>query len=158
MAYLVFDFTLDTPNNTTMQVNLVSIKDADTSGGAVLYTGGKFNAITGTLYDLNTAEELTANLGYCTVGDGGGSFGICLVPTDVVADDELVFTFNSGGFKLPPFVLKMNQVRHSDGTTYGFKAGYKYTFHFHLDNYVRFSGFDIQPWGAEEDLPYHGVI
>ena len=163
MACLVFDFTLDTPDNTTMRIDLTSVRDMDPSGGAVLYTGGKFNAITGELYDMNPAETLTSGLGWCTVGDLGGSFSICLVPTEVVADDELEFTFTSGGFKLPPFKLKVAQVLHAkadsgDPDVYGFRAGYKYTFHFLLDNYVRLDGFDIQPWGDPEELPYHGVI
>jgi len=163
MACIAFDFTFNTPNNTTMRVDLVSIKDMDAGGGAVLYTGGKFNAISGAVYDLQSTEELTTNLGWCTVGKDGGSFNLCIVPTEVTADDELVFTFVSGGFTLPPFKLKASQVMHSkanpgDPDVFGFKAGYKYTFHFLLDNYVRFNGFDIQPWGAPEDLPNHGVI
>ena len=163
MACLAFDFTLDTPDNTTMRVDLRSIKDMDPAGGAVLYTGGKFNVITGELYDLNAAETLSTDLGGCTVYPAGGSFSICLVPTEVTADDELVFTFVSGGHTLPPFSLKASQVLHAkaapgDPDVRGFRAGYKYTFHFLLDNYVRFDGFDIQPWGDPEDLPFHGVI
>ena len=163
MACLAFDFTLDTPDNTTMRVDLTSVRDMDPDGGAVLYTGGKFNAITGEIYDLQPAEALTSGLGWCSVGPTGGSFSICVVPTEVTADDELVFTFVSGGFTLPPFKLKASQVLHAkaspgDPDVSGFRAGYKYTFHFLLDNYVRLDGFDIQPWGDPEDLPYHGVI
>lgn len=164
MAALVFSFTLDTPNNTAMRVNLESIEDTNPSGGAILYTGGTFNAVTGTFNSgMGTTDKLTTNLGYCDVGDSGGAFSITLVPTTVVADDELVFTFSTGGHMLPPFKLKVSQVTHMAPDPLagqaGFLAGYKYTFHFTLDNYVRFDGFDIRAWGNnEEELPYHGVI
>ena len=163
MACLTFDFTLDSPDNTTMRIDLRSIQDMDPAGGAVLYTGGKFNAITGELYDLRPAETLSTDLGGCTVIPAGASFNVYLVPTEVTADDELVFTFVSGGHTLPPFKLKASQVLHAkadpgDPDVSGFRAGYKYTFHFRLDNYVRFDGFDIQPWGDPEELPFHGVI
>ena len=162
MAALVFSFTLDTPNNTTMRVYLDSIEDANPSGGAVLYTGGTFNAITGTFNSgMGTTDKLTSNLGYCDVSDAGGAFSITLVPTTVTADDELIFTFSTGGHTLPPFKLKVSQVTHvAPAGQVGFLAGYKYTFHFTLDNYVRFDGFDIKSWGSvvEEELPHHGVI
>lgn len=166
MACLEFDFTLDTPNNTAMSIALVSIKDNDPSGGAVLYTGGTFNAITGQFNQasLTAAEELTSSLGSCTVVNDNtaapnlGHFSFTLVPTEVVTDGELVFTFQSGGHILPPFVLERAQVMHDDGITCGFQAGYKYVFHFTLDNYVRFRGFDIRPWGEAGELTDHGVI
>ena len=163
MAALVFSFTLDTPNNTTMRVYLDSIEDANPSGGAVLYTGGTFNAITGTFNSgMGTTDKLTSNLGYCDVSDAGGAFSITLVPTTVTADDELIFTFSTGGHTLPPFKLKVSQVTHvapdPRAGQVGFLAGYKYTFHFTLDNYVRFDGFDIKSWGSVVELPHHGVI
>ena len=157
MACLRFEFTLDTPDNTTMSVSLNTIQDNDTAGGAVLYTGGVFDAITGTFVSKTETDKLTG-LGSCQVGSGGGAIQFTLVPTEVTADDELTFTFYSSTHMLPPFVLKASQVLHSDGITHGFQAGYKYTFHFTLDNYVRLDGFNIQTWGDPEDLSYHGVI
>ncbi len=158
MACLRFEFTLDTPDNTTMSVSLNSIQDNDPAGGtAVLYSGGVFDAITGAFVSKTETDRLTG-LGSCQVSGGGGAIQFTLVPTEVSVDDELTFTFYSSTHMLPPFVLKASQVLHSDGITHGFQAGYKYTFHFTLDNYVRLDGFNIQTWGDPEDLSYHGVI
>ena len=165
MARLIFRFRLQN-DNTTMGISLSSIKNNHPTGGtAVLYTSGTFNAIDGSLNDKQTTDELT-NVGSCTayytndpaVYDSRSAIDFTLVPTDITVDDELTFTFSSGGFKLPFFVLKRDWVKHSDGTTYGFKAGKTYTFFFTLDNYVRFDGFNIQDWGAMEDTLTHGAI
>lgn len=165
MTRLIFRFRL-LNDNTTMSVTLSSIKNNHPAGGmAVLYTSGTFNIIDGSLNDKQSTDELT-NVKSCTayytddpaVYDSRSAIDFTLVPTDIAVDDELTFTFSSGGFKLPFFVLKRDWVKHSDGTTYGFKAGYTYTFYFTLDNYVRFDGFDIQEWGAMEDTLTHGVI
>ena len=160
MSHLKFVFTLDTQDNTVMDVALVSIENKKPTGGsAVLYTGGTYNAITGTFNSgMETADVVTSGLGHCSVGSSGGSIGINLVPTPISVDDEWIFTFRSGAYTLPPFVLKKAYVEHSDHS-FGFLAGYEYTFHFTLDNYVRFDGFNIQSWGdLEEDTLSHGVI
>ena len=77
-----------------------------------------------------------------------------IVPTPVSVDDELSFIFElAGGETFLPFVLKKEHVRHSDDT-YGFRAGYTYTFNFTVDNYVYFNGFTIdETWSpADTDL------
>lgn len=167
MARLRFHFRLKN-DNTTMGISLASIKDNNPAGGTVvLYSSGKFNAINGTLNDLTSVEELTGfgNQGTCTVTYNAdpavynGAMTITLAPTPVSEDDELTITFKSGAITLPPFVLKKEQVKHSDGSTYGFKAGFIYHFYFTLDNYVHFDGFNIQEWGDREDNTLtHGVI
>lgn len=166
MTRLIFRFRLQN-DNSSVGISLSSIKNNHPAGGSVvLYTSGKFNAIDGSLYDMQYQDELTS-VGSCTafytddpaVYDPQSIIAFTLVPTDISVDDELTFTFTSGGHKLPPFTLKKEQVKHSDGTTYGFRAGYTYTFNFTLDNYVRFDGFNIQEWGTlEEDTLIHGVI
>ena len=77
-----------------------------------------------------------------------------IVPTPVSVDDELSFIFTlANGETFLPFVLKKEHVKHSDHS-YGFQAGYTYTFHFTLDNYVYFNGLTIdESWSpADTDL------
>ena len=90
------------------------------------------------------------------------AFALLLVPTEVLADDELTFTFSCGSHVFPPFVLKREMVLHAkadpgDPDIYGFQAGYTYTFQFTLDNYVRFDGFSISDW-TDEELDSHRQI
>lgn len=162
MARLVFRFKLNNTDdagtpNTTYYVSLASLKRSPSATGSHLYSGGRFNAIDGTFPTLTEVSEVSGGGCYVTRTDYQDSFGILLVPTEVAADDELTFTFMSGGHTLPPFVLKREMVKHSDGATYGFKAGYIYTFDFTLDNYVRFDKFDIAAW-TDEELARHGTI
>ena len=168
MARLTFCFKM-LNDNSTMYVTLESVKNNHPAGGSVvIYTGGTYNAITGSFNSgMITTDELTS------VGGGyagysadpaayPSSFGMFLVPTTVSVDDELTFTFSCGGHVLPPFTLKASQVLHSkaspsDPDVYGFQAGYNYTFRFTLDNYVRFDGFTIGTW-TDEILPRTGEI
>ena len=165
MARIVFRFRL-LNDNTTMGITLASVKNNHPAGGtAVLYTSGKFNIIDGSLNDLQSADVLS-NVGSCTayytadpaVYDSRSAIAVNIVPTAISEDGELTFSFTSGGFTLPTLLLQKEWIKHNDGVTYGFQAGYTYTFYFTLDNYVRFDGFNIQEWGVMEDTLIHGVI
>ena len=161
MVKLNFCFRL-LHDNTAMEIKLASIKrsPAAAEGKSLLYTGGSYNAVTGTFVpgDMRTVEELTGVAkGQASTAAGKVTFSVLLVPTDIGADDDLTFTFTADDKPLPPFELKRSQVRHGTSEVYGFQPGYEYTFQFSLDNYVRFDGFSVDAW-TSETLPVPGLI
>ena len=136
------------------------IRDNNPAGGtAKLYASGTFNAVTGTFNpDLveTTANEKVITDPYSDIASATTpmTVSMLIVPTPVSVDDELSFTFTlAGGESFLPFVLKKEHVRHADDS-YGFRAGYTYTFNFTVDNYVYFNGFTIdEDWSpADTDL------
>ena len=134
----------------------VTLNDPDGDGEttARLYTSGTFNALTGTFNPgAATGNSLHVSYSpyYLTINSAvtPATAYLMLVPTEV-ADDELVFTFTVNGKTLQPFSLKREHLRHADGTTFGFRSGYRYTFNFTLDNYVYFDGFSVSSdWSGE---------
>ena len=159
MARLVFKFTLKN-EPTLYDLRRITVRDNNPAGGtAALYASGTFNAVTGTFNpDLveTTANEKVITDPYSDIASATTpmTVSMLIVPTPVSVDDELSFTFTlAGGESFLPFVLKKEHVRHADDT-YGFRAGYTYTFNFTLDNYVYFNGFTIdEDWSpADTDL------
>lgn len=160
MARLLFKFKLkNEPAN--YMITRVTAHDNNPAGGtATLYSSGTFNAVTGTFNAEDAVEaseqilSITNHTGDVNSSTLEATITMLLVPTDISVDDELSFTFTLvNGETFFPFVLKKEQVKHGDGS-YGFQAGYTYTFHFTLDNYVYFNGFTIDDsWSpAETDL------
>ena len=129
------------------------------SGGAStakLYSSGTFNAITGAFND-DGVEAPSISVSVVTLNDPllitstntAATAYMMLVPTRV-EDDELVFTFTVNDQTLQPFSLQKSHLLHSDGATYGFQSGYKYTFNFTLDNYIYFDGLTVSSdWTTE---------
>jgi hypothetical protein len=148
MARLVFCFRL-VNEPTSYEVTTIRVTDQNPAGGtAKLIASGTYNAIEGTFNPgLEEAQSCDFNVPnterLISSSTTERTMSLLLVPTSISTDDELSFTFiMADGDKFPPFVLKKEQVRHADDT-YGFRAGYTYTFHFTLDNYVYFNGFSI---------------
>ena len=159
MARLVFKFTLKN-EPTLYDLRRITVRDNNPAGGtATLYASGTFNAITGTFNpDLveTTENERVITDPYTDIASATTpmTVSMLIVPTPVSVDDELSFIFTlAGGESFLPFVLKKEHVRHDDDS-YGFRAGYTYTFNFTLDNYVYFNGFTIdEDWSpADTDL------
>ena len=159
MARLVFKFTLKN-EPTLYDLTRITVRDNDPAGGtAKLYASGTFNAVTGTFNPdlVETAENervVTEHYSEIVSETTPMTVSMLIVPTPVSVDDELSFIFElAGGESFLPFVLKKEHVRHGDGS-YGFRAGYTYTFNFTVDNYVYFNGFTIdETWSpADTDL------
>lgn len=159
MARLVFKFTLKN-EPTLYDLTRITVRDNDPAGGtATLYASGTFNAVTGTFNPdlVETAENervVTEHYSEIVSETTPMTVSMLIVPTPVSVDDELSFIFElAGGESFLPFVLKKEHVRHSDDS-YGFRAGYTYTFNFTVDNYVYFNGFTIdETWSpADTDL------
>lgn len=155
------------------QLNSVTVtRDQDASHP--LYISGTMNAMTGgTLSGLTAAESLTVtglgphndNGRNVTVGpghtyDNPARAYLLQVPSqagDVYADGDYTFSFHFSGMSFPiTFTLLKEHLKHSDNT-YGFKPGYRYVFHFVIDNYVHFEGLTIGEWEAVAD-PYQYEI
>lgn len=136
----------------------VTLNDPDGDGitTARLYTSGSFNALTGS-FNPGATERTSLQVNYSpyypTVSSAtsAATAHLLLVPTEV-DDDELVFTFTVNGQTLQPFSLKKSYLLHEDGVTYGFRSGFKYTFHFTLDNYICFDGFSVSSDWSGLDL------
>ena len=160
MARLVFKFKLKNEPSTYVIKHITAHDNNPAGGSAKLYASGTFDAVTGTFNpeDLVEAAEnvKTVNPTYGTVSSATSetTISMLIVPTPVSVDDELSFIFTLvNGETFLPFVLKKEHVKHSDDS-YGFQAGYTYTFHFTLDNYVYFNGLTIdESWSpADTDL------
>jgi len=157
MARLRFEFRLlNTP--TDYLVRLVSVTR---SSGAPLYSAGTFNAITGTFENLEETDSFSPNLAEWIRSTSPAAIDVLLVPGEIGPADELTFTFSANGQTLQPFVLTRDRVAHGDGVTYGLQAGYTYTYHFTMDNYVFLDGFSVStdwttPSDPDDDLnPIH---
>ena len=68
---------------------------------------------------------------------------VMLYPVDFVADGDLEVVLVIDGFR-KTFAITRENVRHSDGTTYGFKAANEYKFNITIDNYVHLDGVTIK--------------
>ena len=173
-ALLAFKFKLRTEGSIyNLQYITVNLRDPDSDGitSAKIYKSGTFNAVTGT-FNAGCQEVSSYQVSYPTIGDyqtaGIGATDVTSATTEATAylmmvptqpeDDELVFYFTFqeyGQLTLQPFYLKKSQLLHSDGVTYGFQSGYRYTFHFTLDNYLYLDGIDIEDgWGSDTLGPF----
>jgi hypothetical protein len=152
MAQVRFEFRL-LNNPTDYLVRLVSVTR---SSGAPLYGAGTFNAITGALENLEETDSLSPNLAEWVRSTSPTALSVLLVPGEIGPTDELTFTFSANGQTLTPFVLTHDRVAHGDGVTYGLQAGYTYTYHFTMDNYVFFDGFTVSTeWTTDTLNPIH---
>jgi len=122
-----------------------SIKIRRKSGAATpLYESGEFNGIKGNFEDesgastLVAADSLQVTHGY-TFGTKGNTYDLLIVPKPYTDGDyELVFKIDGKELETT-YPIKVGDVTHSDGTTVGFKEGYRYTFKFTYDNYQHIS-------------------
>lgn len=128
-----------------------------------LYSGGNFNSIDCTFDSLELCDSMY--VASQAIGRGSGHYsvsqshtGATIVPTqegEEYQDDDYEFFFNVDGVDLSQtFLLKREQIRHGDSAVYGFKPGYKYTFNFTYDNFIRFDSIEIGEWTVQEDPLY----
>lgn len=116
-----------------------------------IYKTGKFSAMNGSVSDLVEADSVRItydsgeNNGYFSNASDYTYIDFLINPTDFAADNDLTLVMCIDGFRYQ-YVIKKADVLHSDGTTYGFKRGYSYDFHFKLDNYVHLKDITIQDW------------
>lgn len=160
---------IDMPTNASKSYTLDYIMIERTDGAHhPLYVSGKMNAMTGgTLSELATASAITVSGGNLNSNNTGGSVTVysasnparayfLQVPSqdgdEPYADEDYLISFKFAGQNFPvTFPLLREHIMHSDGTTCGFKAGYKYTFNFLIDNYVHFEGVTVGEWETVEE-------
>lgn len=143
------------------QLDYIQIDRRD--GGHPLYASGKMNAMdNGFLFDLVVASGNTLTVSGPMLGRhlttdplivspyATTKAYILQVPSqagETYTDGDYTFTFKFSGQEFPvKFTLLKSHIRHTDGTTYGFQPGYRYTFKFMIDNYVHFEGVTIGEW------------
>lgn len=118
-----------------------------------LYSGGTLNAVNGTLTPKDDVESMTVKC-KCDANKNKIKTYLLLVPTQP-DDDEYIFSFHLNDVVLNSvFHLKKEHLRHGDSAEYGFKAGYKYTFNFVIDNYIHFTGVEFGKWTTVEKPVY----
>ena len=118
-----------------------------------LYCTGTFNAITGDLTPATTADSISVKSFFSDVNGGSRngafnsttpkSFNVMIYPVDFVADGDLEVVLVIDGFR-KTFAITRENVKHSDGTTYGFKAANEYKFNITIDNYVHLDGVTVK--------------
>lgn len=140
-----------TPVQSDHQLRYITIRKA---GGMTtpLYVSGKFNAITGTYSNLAEGDSLTADFGSESFfsGTAGRDFGVMIYPTEYQADGDLEIVINVNGFR-KVFGIAKEDVKHSDGITYGFLGGKSYIFNFTVDNYIHFDGAEVlDTWESDQ--------
>ena len=143
---------------TNIKVRKNSSKNADEIH---LYSTGIMNAIDGSLSSLQEASYLDFSKGSIGIDNKDSSGGrkmiaarMLLVPAEP-DDDEYIFsfTFDKATFNTE-FFLKKEHLRHGTTDLFGLKAGYKYTFNFELDNYLRFKDVSFGEWTTVEEPIY----
>jgi hypothetical protein len=152
MAQVRFEFRLlNTPTD-----YLVRLESVTRSSGAPLYSAGTFNAITGALENLEETDSLAPDIAEWVRSTSPTALSVLLVPGEIGPTDKLTFTFTANGQSLQPFVLTRDRVAHGDDVNFGLKAGYTYTYHFTMDNYVFFDGFTVSTdWTTGTLDPIH---
>ena len=126
-----------------------------------LYSTGMMNAIDGSLSSLQEASYLDFSKGNIGIDNNKVSGGrrmitarMLLVPAEP-DDDEYIFSFTFDKSTInTEFVLKKEHLRHGTTDQFGLKAGYKYTFNFELDNYIRFKDVSFGEWSTVEEPIY----
>lgn len=141
-------------------VDFITISKTSTAD-CPLYSGGTLNAVDGVLTPKNDVESLTVKCANTTsrIGDEINLKAyLLLVPTEP-DDDEYIFSIHLNNIVLNSvYHLKKEHLKHGDSNEYGFKAGYKYTFNFIIDNYIRFTGVEFGKWTTVEEPLYQIVI
>lgn len=127
---------------------------------AHLYTSGSMDGFDGSLKRLNGATSITlGSVGYYNNPSSPTQTAYTqFVPTqpgEDYADGDYEFHFRIGDLDSPvTFPLLREHIRHGTSDVYGFQPGYRYTFHFIIDNYVHFSGLTFGTWEDVETPLY----
>ena len=149
LSLLTLKFTLLDNTTSSSSLTKVSIKRSETAA-TPFYSSGTFNAITGqfipsSLQTLGNGDECPFEYSSSIKPTETLTIQILVMPAELQADDDIEFLFGIDSHDMPvTYKIKRNDVLHSDGTTYGFQAGFNYTFNFVYDNYIRLSEVTIQ--------------
>ena len=161
-ALSLVEFRVKNKNSgSTINVSNIWIKS---SGATQIYTKGSFNAVTGAITG-NTPGAVTLGVNPNSSGTPQGinitstsdctSIYMLVIPTECQGDDlTMGFTMDAVGGPdsgLNSFPVSRDDLKHGDGVTYGFRAGYRYVFNVDIDNYVHLTGVQIdREWTALE--------
>lgn len=126
-----------------------------------LYRKGTMNAMTGAISipdEYGDVSELSfkPHTAKSHTSDGKRliTATFLMVPAEP-DDDEYIFDFFFDGIDISSeFTLKKEHLKHGTSDEYGFKAGYKYTFNFELDNYMHFCDVQFGEWTTIEKPIY----
>lgn len=154
MARLDLKLRLRNGPPTVYKISEVTVRRAD-GASTCLYTSGSLNAITGELDPLEEGESFSVAFPpEFTLVDSTTprTLTILLPPTDLAADGELEIVITANGQQLRAFPIKQEYVEYDGGSSHGFRAGYRYTFNFTLDNYLFLDGFTLSDSWTPEDL------
>jgi len=126
-----------------------------------LYRTGIMNAIDGSLSSLQETSHMDFGRGSIRIDNGKVSGGIKMITAQMLLvpaepdDDEYIFSFTFDNATIDTeFILKKEHLRHGTTDQFGLKAGYKYTFNFELDNYLRFKDVSFGEWTTIEKPIY----
>ena len=151
LCRLRFGFKLEYAGSNHL-MDYITIKKTG-AGTTPLYSQGTFNALTGSISagqadsvrvkfkGTNTSDH--EHYGLFSNAGGYTYFDFLLYPTDFAADGDLTVIFTIDDFR-HEYVIRREDIKHSDGVTYGFQPGCSYDFQFQLDNYVHLKGITIQ--------------
>lgn len=152
-ALSLVEFRLKNKNSgSTINVSQTWIKS---SGATQIYTKGSFNAVTGEVSG-NTPGTVAASVNKSITSTSEyTSIYMLVIPTECQGDDIIMgFVMNGiggSGSGLNSFSVSREDLKHGDGATYGFQAGYRYVFNVDIDNYVHLTGVQIdREWTALE--------
>ena len=166
MAMLEFEFNVKHYNPSSLSTNSskykldtikIQKKDPTANTTAKLFKKGFFNAKTGLFNEAQCTPVDAISLACVSTEISPRSTApekptiarMTIVPTQV-EDDELQLVFILNGMESRPVDLKKEDLKERDGN-YGFIGGYKYTFHFTLDNYLYLNGITISDeWPTEK--------
>lgn len=186
LSLLVFEFRLRNDyynhpmgNSEANSYALDYIRVIRKEGGHPLYVSGMMNAVTGgTLSGLvpvmDNVMMLTGRLLEKHYSERALSVYpapnqpepacayILQVPSqagETYTNGDYTFEFGFSGQEFPvTFTLLEDHLKHQgEDAFHGFQPGYKYTFHFGIDNYVHFEGVTIAEWETVE-IPFQTEI
>lgn len=156
-ALSLVEFRVKNKNSgSTINVSQTWIKSsADTQ----IYTKGSFNAVTGEVtgntsgtvaVTVNPAKSITSTSEYTSIY-------MLVIPTECQGDDIIMgFVMDAVGGSdsgLNSFSVSRDDLKHGDGVTYGFQAGYRYVFNVDIDNYVHLTGVQIDREWTTLEMP-----
>ena len=138
------------PNTSSHTIDSIVIRKAG-SKTTEMVSAGTFNAMTGVLTPSATSDSVRFKNLFYSVSPTSALFSeitpktytAVIYPVDYVADGDYEVILVIDGFR-KQFSILREDLKHSDGTTYGFKAGNSYVFNIAIDNYIHLDGITIK--------------
>ncbi len=145
MSLLEFNVQCKYPGSGNLSLSSINIKPN-------IYSSGVFNAIQGTVTPTDSATLSLPPVVDTKVTTTPATARVLLIPQTFSASDTLTFGFNfnglspfgvSGGKDILSFDVPATELLIPGDNTYGFKAGYRYSFDIEIENYLHFHGVTI---------------